>query len=129
MTVPSPVPSDVLVLSRSKTRRDFRLSLALLLAGGTMFVASFLYTSWPHQTGHSPPDTAAGAFVSLLIAVLSGVGGLLILVGTIFTGVNGFFFSEGTGSRPERRPEGLPIAPVLRAACPRAREPSVGLSE
>lgn len=90
MGVPSAEPSGSIVLSRSKTRQYLRVSLAFPLAGVATFVAPLRYTSSADQTGYSPPGTAAGEFVVLLVMGLFWVGELLILGGTIFTGVNGF---------------------------------------
>lgn len=76
--------SDQLVLSASKTLRDFRLSLALVVAGIAMVVGYYLYAYWARVTGHYPTSAAMG----VIPPSVGEVGTVLILVGGIFAGVN-----------------------------------------
>jgi hypothetical protein len=61
-------------------RRDYRLSLALLLAGVFMLVALSAFSYWADLTGSYPTSFGAG----LAIYLIGTAGGMLILLaGTV----------------------------------------------
>jgi len=64
----------------STWRRDYRLSLALLVAGIVMVVAYFAFGGWANSTGNYPTAFGAG----LAIYLIGTAGGMLILLaGTV----------------------------------------------
>ena len=70
--------SDQTILSTWK--RDYRLSLALLVAGIVMVVAYFAFGGWANSTGNYPTTFGAG----LAIYLIGAAGGMLILLaGTV----------------------------------------------
>ena len=71
-------------LSVAKTRRDYHLSLALLVAGIVDAAAFYAYTSWASSTGNYPSSTLVG----VTIVAIGEASYVLILVGAIFEGVN-----------------------------------------
>lgn len=72
--------SDHLVLSASKTRRDYRLSLALLVAGLVITVTSYSLMFSGMTTSSFATATA--------ISIVANIGGILVLVGAIFAAIN-----------------------------------------
>ncbi|MGA8091405.1 MAG: hypothetical protein WB984_02785 [Thermoplasmata archaeon] len=71
-------------LSAAKTRRDYHLSLVLLVAGIVDVVSFYAYASWANSTGNYPTAVAIGVTIS----AIGEAGYVLILVGAIFAGVN-----------------------------------------
>ncbi|MGD0250008.1 MAG: hypothetical protein ABSB97_03865 [Thermoplasmata archaeon] len=64
----------------SAWRRDYRLSLAILVAGIVVIVAFSVFVSWAYLTGNYPASFGAGLALNLI-----GTAGLsLIMVGVIF---------------------------------------------
>lgn len=84
MAASNAAASDQIVLSVSKTRDDYRLSLALLLAGIVVYVASSVFVFWANSTGNYP--TSIGGSVAL--TAVGGIGITLIIVGAIFSAIN-----------------------------------------
>lgn len=84
MAAPNAVPYDQILLSASKTRRDYRLSLALLVAGIVVVTTFYGYLFWASSTGGYPTSIGTG----LAISTIGGVGFILITIGAIFAGVN-----------------------------------------
>ena len=84
MAAQSVAASDQISLSASKTRRDYRLSLALLVAGVVVVVAFYGFVFWAMGTGNYPTSVATGSAIS----AIGSIGFILILVGAIFTGIN-----------------------------------------
>ena len=65
---------------RSRWMRDYRLSLALLVAGIVTVVALFAFSYWANWTGNYPTSFGAG----LAIHLIGTAGGMLILLaGTV----------------------------------------------
>ncbi len=61
-------------------RRDYRLSLGLLVAGILLVVAISAYSFWADSTGNSPTSFGGG----LAIRLIGTAGGMLILLaGTV----------------------------------------------
>ncbi|MFZ3355727.1 MAG: hypothetical protein WA549_03080 [Thermoplasmata archaeon] len=58
-------------------RRDYRLSLALVVAGIVMVAAIFTFSFWANSTGNYPTSFWTG----LAIDVTETAGGMLILLG------------------------------------------------
>ena len=81
MTATVSSPDDRIHLSWTKTRRDFDVSLALVIAGIVLEVVYYWLTPWVASSG-------ASALTAWTILIAGGVGYVLILVGAIFTGVN-----------------------------------------
>ena len=78
MAAPSAAASDQTISSR--WRRDYRLSLALLVAGIGMLVALLAVSYWANVTGNYPTSFGAG----LAIYLIGTAGGMLILLaGTV----------------------------------------------
>jgi peptidoglycan/LPS O-acetylase OafA/YrhL len=71
-------------LRRRKTLRDYRLSLLLVAAGIAVVVAFLAFTLWANMTGFNATSPVAFR----LSEFLGGVGGTLILVGAVFSGIN-----------------------------------------
>ncbi len=64
----------------SRWMRDYRLSLALLVAGLVMLVALYAFDIWANATGNYPTSFGAG----LAIYLIGTAGGMLILLaGTV----------------------------------------------
>ncbi len=64
----------------SAWRRDYRLSLALLVAGIVILVAISAFSFWANSTGDYPTSFGAG----LAIYLIGTAGGMLILLaGTV----------------------------------------------
>jgi hypothetical protein len=79
-----PFVSKEIHLSASRTRRDLRISVALLIAGIAVSIGFFAFSIWASASGFYSSYAAA----SLLNSLLGGIGGTLILIGAIFTGIN-----------------------------------------
>ncbi|MGA8709990.1 MAG: hypothetical protein WB786_02020 [Thermoplasmata archaeon] len=75
-------------------RRDYRLSLALLVAGLAMVVAYFAFGGWLNSIGNSSTTFGAG----LAIYLIGAAGGMLILLGGTVADYHrkGLRLSEGT---------------------------------
>lgn len=84
MAAETAAASDQIIPSASKTRRDYRLSLAFAVAGLVIVVASYSSMYWAEATGHYP----GAAFAVLVLGSLAGIGEILIIVGAIFAGIN-----------------------------------------
>jgi len=78
----------------STWRRDYRLSLALLVAGIVLVVAISAFSFWANSSGNYPTSFGAG----LAIYLIGTVGGMLILLaGTVaYYHWRGLRLSEGT---------------------------------
>ncbi len=75
-------PSDNGIhLSLSKTRRDFRVSLALVVAGIVLEAASIGLQPWMASYG-------ASELIVWTVLTAGGAGSACIFVGAIFAGVN-----------------------------------------
>ena len=85
MTAEAAVASDQIMLSASKTRRDYRLSLALLVAGIVVVGAFYGFVVWANSTGNYPTSIET----DLAVSTVGSVGFVLITVGAIFAGING----------------------------------------
>jgi type IV secretory pathway VirB2 component (pilin) len=81
-------------LSLSRTRRDFHVSLTLLIAGIAVTIGFIGYSIWANSSGFS----SNYATVSLLESLLGGIGGTLILIGAIFTGINWSLLRKSAGT-------------------------------
>jgi hypothetical protein len=79
-----PFVSKEIHLSASRTRRDFHVSVALLIAGIAVTIGFFAFSIWANASGFYSSYAAA----SLLNSLLGGIGGALLLIGAIFTGIN-----------------------------------------
>ncbi|MGA8302720.1 MAG: hypothetical protein WA691_05815 [Thermoplasmata archaeon] len=79
----------------STWRRDYRLSLALFVAGIVLVVAYFAFGGWPNSTANYPTTFRAG----LAIYLLGSAGGALILLaGTVaYYHWRGLGLIEGSG--------------------------------
>jgi hypothetical protein len=78
MAVQNAAASDQTILST--WRRDYRLSLALLVVGIVMVVAYFAFGGWANSIGNSPTTFGAG----LAIYLIGTAGGMLVLLaGTV----------------------------------------------
>lgn len=84
MAAESAAASDQIVLSASKTRRDYRLSLAFVVAGIVTVVAYYGFELWAVATGHYPTSVV----LALTLNSLGSVGFILITVGAIFAAIN-----------------------------------------
>lgn len=73
MTAPCPAGPDRVLLSA--WRRDYRLSLLLLVAGVVLLVALAAYDFWANSTGNYPATFGAGLAVDLL-----GTAGFFLIV-------------------------------------------------
>jgi len=82
-TPTSPSPNEIR-LSTSKTRRDFRVSLALLVAGIAVTFGFYVFAIWASTSGVNPTSP----LTDVLLSAIGGIGSTFILVGAIFTGVN-----------------------------------------
>ncbi len=78
----------------SAWRRDYRLSLALLVAGIVILVAISAFSFWANSTGDYPTSFGAG----LAIYLIGTAGGMLILLaGTVaYLHWRGLRLIEGT---------------------------------
>ncbi|HKN07079.1 MAG TPA: hypothetical protein VJ021_05705 [Thermoplasmata archaeon] len=78
----------------STWRRDYRLSLALLVAGIVLVVAISAFSFWANSSGNYPTSFGAG----LAIYLIGTAGGMLILLaGTVaYYHWRGLRLSEGT---------------------------------
>jgi len=78
----------------SAWRRDYRLSLALLVVGIVLVVAISAFSYWANSTGNYPTSFGAG----LAIYLIGTAGGMLILLaGTVaYYHWKGLHLSEGT---------------------------------
>ena len=83
VTVNSPQP-DVIPLSAAKTRRDYKLSLALLISGIAIVVTFYSLVIFVGSTLLVFSNPA----YSILFTVVGNVGYILILVGAIFAAIN-----------------------------------------
>jgi type IV secretory pathway VirB2 component (pilin) len=79
-----PFVSKEIHLSVSRTRRDFHVSLAFLMAGVAVTIGFLAFSIWVSASGFY----SSYATTSLIDSLLGGIGGTLILVGAIFTGIN-----------------------------------------
>ena len=79
-----PAVIDEIRLSASKTRRDLRLSLGLLIAGIVISVSFYGYIFWVSSSGGS----GLPVWSSFVISSLASAGSVLILVGAIFAVIN-----------------------------------------
>lgn len=78
MPAQSAATSEQIMLSA--WRRDYRLSLALLVAGIVILVAISAFSFWANSTGDYPTSFGAG----LAIYLIGTAGGMLILLaGTV----------------------------------------------
>lgn len=84
MAAQTAAASDQVLISASKTSRDYRLSLVLLVTGIIMVGAYYSFAYWANATGNYPTSIAPGVAIS----AIGSIGFVLILVGAIFTGVN-----------------------------------------
>jgi hypothetical protein len=80
----SAASADALVISRTKTEKDLKLSEALLIAGVVMYVVYFGLA----VAGALTSSFFNGLGVFILTDIISGLAGVFILVGAIFTAVN-----------------------------------------
>jgi len=78
-------------LSLSKTQRDFRLSVALLIAGVVLAAGFYGFEYWAATTGLFFQSPAA----FLMVEIFGNVAWVLILVGAIFAGVNWSLLRRG----------------------------------
>jgi TRAP-type C4-dicarboxylate transport system permease small subunit len=92
MTAPNAAASDSTILST--WRRDYRLSLALLVAGIVILVAISAFSYWANSTGNYPTSFWPG----LVIYLTGTAGGMLILLaGTVaYYHWRGLRLSEGS---------------------------------
>ncbi len=90
MAAQSAAASDQILLSASKTLRDYHLSLALLVAGVVVVVAFYGFVFWADGTGNYPTSIATDSAIS----AIGSIGFTLILVGAIFTGINWSFLRK-----------------------------------
>lgn len=74
--------SDRILLSAAKTKGDYRLSLALLLAGAVVVVADYGFVFLTNAMSHSSIAT------TLLFSTIGNIGFVLITVGAIFAAIN-----------------------------------------
>ena len=79
MPAGSAAASDQALVSR--WRRDYRLSVAILVAGIVMIVAISALSLWIN----SPGNYLSPFWSGLAVRVLGTAGGMLLLVGGIFT--------------------------------------------
>ncbi len=89
MTAQPVAMTDQIQLSVSKTRRDFKLSLALLVTGVILSAGIVSFELWANSTGYwidSP--TGPSAITSALLSAIGGIGSTLVLVGAIFAAIN-----------------------------------------
>ena len=91
MTTTGALPADALVLSAEKTRRDYRLSLEIVVAGAVAFVGGLLAEYLVFSAGIAPPPIPE----QLLLSTLAGIGSTMILVGAIFAGINHHLLRAG----------------------------------
>ncbi len=84
MAAQTPPASNDILLSAEKTRRDYRVSLALLVAGIILTGGVYGFEVWANTSGVYPISVLSSVFIS----AIGGVGSTLILVGAIFTGIN-----------------------------------------
>jgi len=90
MAAPSSPTSDLTILSAWK--RDYRLSLALVLAGIVLVVAIAAYDFWASSTGNSPTSFGAGLALDLL-----GTAGFFLIV---FGGTVAYYHRLGLRQGP-----------------------------
>jgi len=81
-------------VSVSQTRRDYRVSLVLLIAGIAVTIGFFAFSIWANASGFYSNYAAA----SLLDSVLGGIGTTLILIGAIFTWINWSLLRRSVGT-------------------------------
>ena len=77
-------PGDEIRLSRSQTRRDYRVSLALLVAGVVLLAGYYVYTVLAIAHGGYTLSPADGFYLN----VLAGTAFALLFVGAIFAWAN-----------------------------------------
>ncbi len=82
MASPNTAGSDQVLLSVSKIRRDYRLSLALLLAGVVVVAGFYGFVLWANAMGSWSSATL------VVVSTIGNAGFVLILVGAIFAGIN-----------------------------------------
>jgi hypothetical protein len=70
------------VRSASTTRRDYRLSLAVLVAGGVVFVAVLVFAYVAISTGAYP--SSGTGLVALAVDVIGSAGFGMIFLGSFF---------------------------------------------
>jgi len=87
MGVPSADESDTIRLSVAKTRRDLRISLALIIAGVGLSVGFYWFEIWASTSGYwaSNPPSPVGFVV---ISTLASVGWIFVTIGVIFAVIN-----------------------------------------
>ncbi|HTP54837.1 MAG TPA: hypothetical protein VML94_07795 [Thermoplasmata archaeon] len=70
--------------SLARTRRDFRISVGLLLAGVLIVVGFYGYFFWRFSSA----TYSATVSDAVLENLIGGIGSTLLLVGAIFTAIN-----------------------------------------
>jgi len=81
--------TDQIRLSVSKTRRDFNLSLALLVTGIIISAGIITFEIWANSTGYwNNFPTGPSPTTSALLSAIGGIGSTLVLVGAIFAAIN-----------------------------------------
>jgi hypothetical protein len=85
MAAESAAASDQIMLSTR--RRDYRLSLAILVGGIVVFVAVLAFAYLGNLTGSYPTSVGTGPVV-LAIDVIGSAGFAMIFVGAIFASHN-----------------------------------------
>ncbi len=75
---------ETISLSVRKTRRDLRLSIALLIAGVVLLVAYFTTVTLLISSG----NYTFGAASAFVLQIISGSASALVTVGAIFTAIN-----------------------------------------
>jgi hypothetical protein len=84
MVKPDTDSGDRISLSLAKTQRDYRLSVALLIAGVAITAAFYVSEFWVNSFG----GNLGYSTVFFIFEIFGGIGYTLVLVGAIFTGVN-----------------------------------------
>lgn len=75
----------------SRWRRDYRLSLALLVTGIVVVAGVSVFSIWANSTGNYP-TSAGGGFATYLLGT---AGGILTIVGGIFAFHNWSLLRQG----------------------------------
>ncbi len=130
MAAPAQAPNSSIVLSSRQTRRDLKVSLGILVAGIVLYAVGWFAVSREESSNLTGGGSSAGT-TFLLLQILFGAGGVMIVVGGIFTGVNAWllrrrlptretnFESGGTPGLSRDVPPQRP-GPLIRAPVPRA---------
>lgn len=85
MTGPSPPTKVEIRLSVPKTRHDYRISFAILISGVAITVGFYAHALGANSLGASPMTPLE----QVTYTAVGRIGAILILVGAIFTGING----------------------------------------